>query len=63
MLNIHIWSILMGKKFGQFGHNWSKSGQTARKFFEQPRDSNIKQKCFSETRINLQPIYEARFSI
>jgi hypothetical protein len=64
MLNIHIWPRLMGKKFGQFGHNWSKSGQTARKFFTAERLKYFfKQKCFSETRINLESIYGARFLI
>ena len=40
MLNIHIWPILMGKKFGQFGHNWSKMVKRL-EIFSQPRDSNI----------------------
>jgi hypothetical protein len=67
MLNVHIWPILMGKKFGQFGQIWAylvKNGQTARKFFTAKRLKYFfKQKYFSETRINLQPIYGARFLI
>ena len=64
MLNINIWARLMGKKFGQFGHNWSKSGQTPKKFFTAKRLKYFfKQKFYSETRINLQSIYGARFLI
>jgi hypothetical protein len=40
VLNVHIWPKIMGKKFGQFGQNWVKSGQTLENF-SQPRDSNI----------------------
>jgi hypothetical protein len=40
MLNIDIWARLMGKKFGQFGLNWSKMVKRL-EIFSQPRDSNI----------------------
>jgi hypothetical protein len=40
MLNIHIWPRLIGKMFGQFGHDWSKMVKRLENF-SQPRDSNI----------------------
>jgi hypothetical protein len=54
----------MGKKFGQFGQTWEKSGQTLEKF-SQPWGLNIffKQISFSKTRINLQQSLGARFLI
>jgi hypothetical protein len=64
MLNINIWARLMRKFFGQFGINWSISGQTPKKIFTAKRLKYFsKQKCYSETRINLQSIYGARFLI
>ena len=35
-LNVHIWSKKVGKKFGQFGQNLAKSGQSLEKV-SQPR--------------------------